>query len=397
MESFTARRSAASNLPTFQLPPPDHLSGMHKYPSYTPTTSVPVPSVSTVLTPPANLPNDNSPLSSVNSGGSGSSAGVVPPYQPVGYWSNPNNQNSSYTYSSAPPMPAPYAQQQQGFMGGRPLYSPSMNFQNRNATSPASGEGLPNPAYDMSLPPFPTPMSASGGQQQNLPTLAPQAQQQQAHQQQQHQAVTTQPPSQMSHQGLMNPLPASQAPHQHAIHAPEYGGRPPPTPTYYSTPSSTPQQATFPAYTQQSPTQQSSPHTTGPPPNRISPITAPPGYRPNYSAFNLPAMNGPIMSNMHQPGSQMSIVGGMNMQYQAHPMGGPMYGHHPQQQQQNDRPFKCDQCPQSFNRNHDLKRHKRIHLAVKPFPCGHCDKSFSRKDALKVRNTLKRSVEYTKS
>jgi hypothetical protein len=31
-----------------------------------------------------------------------------------------------------------------------------------------------------------------------------------------------------------------------------------------------------------------------------------------------------------------------------------------------------------------LKRHKRIHLAVKPFPCGHCEKSFSRKDALKV-------------
>ncbi|KAG9802502.1 hypothetical protein KCU68_g22665, partial [Aureobasidium melanogenum] len=62
-----------------------------------------------------------------------------------------------------------------------------------------------------------------------------------------------------------------------------------------------------------------------------------------------------------------------------------MYGHHPQAQPnpQNDRPFKCDQCPQSFNRNHDLKRHKRIHLAVKPFPCGHCDKSFSRKDALK--------------
>jgi uncharacterized Zn-finger protein len=61
-------------------------------------------------------------------------------------------------------------------------------------------------------------------------------------------------------------------------------------------------------------------------------------------------------------------------------------GHHPhaQQQPQNDRPFKCDLCPQSFNRNHDLKRHKRIHLAVKPFPCLHCEKSFSRKDALKV-------------
>ncbi|KAG9301980.1 hypothetical protein G9A89_021024 [Geosiphon pyriformis] len=48
-----------------------------------------------------------------------------------------------------------------------------------------------------------------------------------------------------------------------------------------------------------------------------------------------------------------------------------------------DRPFKCDQCPQSFNRNHDLKRHKRIHLAVKPYPCSFCEKQFSRKDALK--------------
>jgi uncharacterized Zn-finger protein len=51
-----------------------------------------------------------------------------------------------------------------------------------------------------------------------------------------------------------------------------------------------------------------------------------------------------------------------------------------------DRPFKCDQCSQSFHRNHDLKRHKRVHLVVKPFPCNYCAKSFSRKDALKVRH-----------
>jgi uncharacterized Zn-finger protein len=84
----------------------------------------------------------------------------------------------------------------------------------------------------------------------------------------------------------------------------------------------------------------------------------------------------------------MQMVGGMNMPggYQPQHMGNHMYiGHPGQQQQQNDRPFKCDSCPQSFNRNHDLKRHKRIHLAIKPFPCGHCEKSFSRKDALKVR------------
>lgn len=67
---------------------------------------------------------------------------------------------------------------------------------------------------------------------------------------------------------------------------------------------------------------------------------------------------------------------------------------HQEQQNTNDRPFKCDRCPQSFNRNHDRKRHKRIHLAVKPFPCSHCDKSFSRKDALKVAPHPASSEDY---
>ena len=57
------------------------------------------------------------------------------------------------------------------------------------------------------------------------------------------------------------------------------------------------------------------------------------------------------------------------------------------QPQENGRPVKCDGCPQSFNRNHDLKRHKRIHLGSKSFSCGPCDKSFSRKDALRVRTS----------
>ena len=48
------------------------------------------------------------------------------------------------------------------------------------------------------------------------------------------------------------------------------------------------------------------------------------------------------------------------------------------------RPFKCDICSQCFSRNHDLKRHRRVHVAAKPFQCPRCDKFFSRKDALKV-------------
>ncbi|KMU88449.1 hypothetical protein CIHG_06249 [Coccidioides immitis H538.4] len=118
-----------------------------------------------------------------------------------------------------------------------------------------------------------------------------------------------------------------------------------------------------------------------------------------YPSYSLPAMNGPVMSNIHSPNNQMALIGSMQPNllpgfssghaaslhhvYSGHPH---PHAHHFNSlvpPPQNDRPFRCDLCPQSFNRNHDLKRHKRIHLAVKPFPCHHCDKSFSRKDALK--------------
>ena len=131
------------------------------------------------------------------------------------------------------------------------------------------------------------------------------------------------------------------------------------------------------------------------------PLTYP---RQPWPSYSLPAMNGPVLTNIHNPNSHMSLLGGtssplflsgfnsghvasMQQMYHGpssasspHPVGPGLVSGGPA----HDRPFKCDQCPQSFNRNHDLKRHKRIHLSVKPFPCTHCDKSFSRKDALKV-------------
>jgi uncharacterized Zn-finger protein len=108
-----------------------------------------------------------------------------------------------------------------------------------------------------------------------------------------------------------------------------------------------------------------------------------------YAAFGQ--ITGPVLSNMHQPGTPLAMVGGGGggmppmAQHYGHHLPYSLHGHHGGGAPAQERPFKCDQCPQSFNRNHDLKRHKRIHLAVKPFPCTNCEKSFSRKDALKVR------------
>ncbi|KAH7116861.1 hypothetical protein B0J11DRAFT_102790 [Dendryphion nanum] len=358
--SFAARRPNAAHLGSFELPPPP----LHKYSSFNvsasqssqaPTT---IASVGNLLTPPNNHSSDVI-SSSTGVSVSGVNSSAMPHYQ------------NNYAYS-------PPAQHQYGY----PSASQQQHYSHQS-------RGLNPPHYQVNhqqLPPF-TPASAPLGTPSHLATMS--AQEQQPHHM----------------MGSQTPV-SSTAPHQSPAHAQE-PFRPPPTPTYYSSqPSTTPQQASFPYSTGPSPTQQS-PISAGPVPRMspavsqgsISSVPSAPMQSPHVQyprSFNYPIQqhpnHSPVYTNVGNPNGQMALVGGMPQMMQpfnsGHAASMPHFlshGHHPNHQQQavNDRPFKCDQCPQSFNRNHDLKRHKRIHLAVKPFPCTHCDKSFSRKDALK--------------
>ena len=366
-QPLNSRRPGAPSLPSFELPPPNFQPNAlaSKYPH----SSINQPqnaSVGSLLTPPA----------------SNSSVDHTSPLQPV----------SATVATSAEP-PASYApaywqgQTPYGSGGALPRqpwpptintsFPPLNHFGRHPATSPPVSEGMAQP-YDMNqLPPFqsiPSPgIPSSAVPQQRVMT---------------HAIMGTQSAPQNS---VTSPHPlASNDPYAQKSQPPMYGG------------------------TQQIP----SPHQTYPPPpphyspsglgyqgpGRVSaapnpPVPSQPSHlnypRQPYPSYSLPAMNGPVMTNVHSPNHQMSLMGGMpsamlpgfNSGHAASMQ--QMYGGHPPPLSQhagssNERPFRCDQCPQSFNRNHDLKRHKRIHLSVKPFPCNHCDKSFSRKDALKV-------------
>lgn len=96
-------------------------------------------------------------------------------------------------------------------------------------------------------------------------------------------------------------------------------------------------------------------HPPPPPPMRGMDGAPPSGYVSKYGAGTSPSDYGYDQDNEHN-------------RYPASPQ----------------RPFGCDLCPLSFNRQHDLKRHRETHSGERPFLCnGPCGKSFTRKDALK--------------
>lgn len=424
--SLTARRSAASNLPNFELPPPQ-LSGHQKYPAYpinvNSTQAAPANvNIGNLLTPPSQVPGDSlSPISSGLNSNSPPAAQGLPPFTPTGFgWPPPATGMTPNFSTGSGTTPQPWGQGLNPLFPPRGVFSPSLGSLMRQGTgSPTASEGLPPPPYDLntvlpfpsSIPPMAAPVTLpaiSAQQQQNQQSHQhqllqqqhqQQQQQQQQHQQQQHQQAMAQFMNNIPN-SIPTPVSAVSAGTQASPTDSYHSQRPPSTPSSYyhgSQSSSTPQSGHFPGYPGPSPNQ-ASPIGNGPSGPKLSPTNphsqagVPQGHnhfpRPQFQPYN--GMPGPIMSNVHSPNGQMSLVGGM-----PHHMNGgmpyfnsghsatmtQMYGQ--QQTPLTERPFKCDQCPQSFNRNHDLKRHKRIHLAVKPFPCGHCDKSFSRKDALK--------------
>ncbi|KAI1181305.1 hypothetical protein F4777DRAFT_11663 [Nemania sp. FL0916] len=294
---------------------------------------------------------------------------------------------SSYTYGSVTPgtqssvMSSNY---------GRHLYSPNApgasggtnqpGFNSRSSQSPATADGLA-PPYDSVSHPF--PMSITGG-----PTS--------------HSSFSAQP----SHSHHMQPAilssQTSQPPSPAVTASSDGYSRAPPTPGYYTASSATTQQSTFPAFPppHSSPTQLS-PATTGGPARAIPSLSAqhhgpigalqPYGNRPYNYPPGVSNMGSMVLSNMGNPGGQIHLMGAptpLSGYHSGHTI--PHHGMYPgTQNSQQDRPFKCDACPQGFNRNHDLKRHKKIHLAVKPHPCGYCEKAFSRKDALRRHRLVK--------
>lgn len=165
-----------------------------------------------------------------------------------------------------------------------------------------------------------------------------------------------------------SPYAASQANHSRA----PYGSS-------RSTQSSTGQNANYPPYqsvTNRSPTsvqqQQMYTHPAPQPQQLRQPVVQP---RSHSMQAYLPPGTSPqmIASPPHSPPQyhpQMAYGQPMSngMQYPASP----------------NRPFCCDMCALSFNRQHDLKRHRETHSGEKPFLCnGGCGKTFTRKDALK--------------
>ncbi|XP_006877416.1 PREDICTED: zinc finger and SCAN domain-containing protein 4 [Chrysochloris asiatica] len=59
-----------------------------------------------------------------------------------------------------------------------------------------------------------------------------------------------------------------------------------------------------------------------------------------------------------------------------------------QRRHKNERPFTCSECGKGFFQKSDLNVHKAIHRNEKPYQCDECDKSFSHRTNLKAHQRI---------
>ncbi|KAI5810013.1 hypothetical protein DFH27DRAFT_476157 [Peziza echinospora] len=340
MSSGIAARRQHPSLPAFQLPSNSN-SGSRGYSN-----------LGSVMTPPGININDGG--NSLNSA-SGNMATVTSGgySSPQSYWTAPPPNPASFAFGSASGSNPSYTSSSGINHGFRSMYAPSsINRGNSRPSSPSTNNMLNSQQYDS---PSQYTSSTSG-----LPSLGQGS----------------------LHHHYATGYPVSSGPSQSPINTHSqsdlytHSSLPPPTPShsYYS--QSSFNNSPSASHVLSMPTSQSLSRSLMP-----SNSASSPPY-PHHPPIH------PAPSHLGLQRYPLAHMGSMPIHYP-----GMMHPGMPQQ----ERPFKCDQCPQSFNRNHDLKRHKRIHLAVKPFPCDNCEKSFSRKDALKRHRLVKGCGKIEKS
>ncbi|KAJ7924996.1 hypothetical protein B0H13DRAFT_1977097 [Mycena leptocephala] len=186
--------------------------------------------------------------------------------------------------------------------------------------------------------------------------------------------------------------------HRHNAHLPNAAYSP--DGYYPAAPSSVPPQPMYasgsgsgsrPSYHQDSYpqyTQQHSPHSPHSPshPQAYSPYAHSPHSPHSPSSPNAPSR--PRSLSIYVPQQAAPIMAPHPQYPQQVPLSQPTgYGDYPSSP---TRPFSCDMCALSFNRQHDLKRHRETHTGEKPYLCnGGCGKTFTRKDALKRHQLVK--------
>ncbi|BCS17566.1 putative C2H2 finger domain protein [Aspergillus puulaauensis] len=377
-QPLNARRPAAPPLPSFELPTPSFSNGAVaalKYPQHHPHLPPPTSSVGNIIATQTahagDIPIATTATAAATTVTAPTLSAISSSPESTSYWAS----QGSYSGSAGR---QPWTPGLNSSYSNRDPFSPSFNpsLHRNPATSTPGADTIP-PGYDMNhLPPFHQPMGTAASAHAGMaPPMISAPPHPSVPSNDPYMAKSSSAPAYGAVQQLSSPTNAYQP----------YGGAQQPHPPPLAMHHAPPRVA-------------SNPPPPPPPPQQPPHLSY---QRQPWPSYSLPAMTGPVMSNVHSPGGQMSIMGplqsgilpGFNSGHVASMQ--QMYGGHPPHPMHggagptNDRPFKCDKCPQSFNRNHDLKRHSRIHLAVKPYPCHNCDKQFSRKDALKRHQLVK--------